>query len=619
MKYFETVYKKQNQTIEIDAPIVLQETAIIKDTVDNLIQLRNVFFNVGDQKIIAIAIKISQSDVFGEVLSEPFEYVYEDIQFNARESFGNKVAIDLHAKARKAKVDILKAVLEDGTVWVSNPENVIEIQPQREIEASDDFIESIDTNIPRPIFYYVENDSCWQCTCGEPNKISSVTCRKCHRNREVVKELFNSESIHNLFLNYVEKIVQEKTTSAEEDNDSVLNVEKTEGSTSNVKGYQEKNTRDRKKLFLIMAAVVLVLIFVCTRFLSNNHNESTAVNDGELINGNVDQNTEITSNSDNSDDDLISETSNDEPVSEASNDDLISKTKESLDLYISMIGVDATGNSLDVSQEFLDGLDKVFVMGKYGTVSHASTEGSGDTITTMDWISNEPADRKELEEFVDLLNTLFEGNAKIGHYSNISDGDVFAWEITKDNFWPICFLKGDKIDIRWYDRSAVNIPGAVNPGAINTPEESKEVSPESKNTSSNSSQKTIDSDYSSRSFSGSIKRQKPKSNGESSSSSGNNSFQNDTSISYDATLQYGSGAVVVFSSRDSMDRFTSAMLNDNQGTIDEMIASGEVGYVDKGTKCNIVEQHVTWGEVKILEGAYSGRTVCVASEAIQKK
>lgn len=60
------------------------------------------------------------------------------------------------------------------------------------------------------------------------------------------------------------------------------------------------------------------------------------------------------------------------------------------------------------------------------------------------------------------------------------------------------------------------------------------------------------------------------------------------------------------------------MINDNQGTIDEMIASGEVGYVDKGTKCNIVKQHITWGEVKILEDAYSGRTVCVALEAIQK-
>ena len=60
------------------------------------------------------------------------------------------------------------------------------------------------------------------------------------------------------------------------------------------------------------------------------------------------------------------------------------------------------------------------------------------------------------------------------------------------------------------------------------------------------------------------------------------------------------------------------MINDNQGTIDEMIASGEVGYVDKNTKCNIVKQHLIWGEVKILEGTYSGRTVCVASEAIQK-
>ena len=102
------------------------------------------------------------------------------------------------------------------------------------------------------------------------------------------------------------------------------------------------------------------------------------------------------------------------------------------------------------------------------------------------------------------------------------------------------------------------------------------------------------------------------------SSSSNYFFQSESNISYDATLQYGSGAVVVFSSRDSMDRFTTAMINDNQGTIDEMIASGEVGYVDKGTKCNIVKQHITWGEVKILEDAYSGRTVCVALEAIQK-
>ena len=42
----------------------------------------------------------------------------------------------------------------------------------------------------------------------------------------------------------------------------------------------------------------------------------------------------------------------------------------------------------------------------------------------------------------------------------------FICEMTKDDFWPVCFLKGDRIDVRWYDRSAVNIPGTVNPRTI---------------------------------------------------------------------------------------------------------------------------------------------------------
>ena len=99
----------------------------------------------------------------------------------------------------------------------------------------------------------------------------------------------------------------------------------------------------------------------------------------------------------------------------------------------------------------------------------------------------------------------------------------------------------------------------------------------------------------------------------------NNETARENIISYDATLRYGAGSVVVFSSKDAMDRFVSAMANENQGTIDEMLASGEVGYISAGTKCNILEEHLTWGRVKILEGAYLGSSVYVVSEAIQKK
>lgn len=61
--------------------------------------------------------------------------------------------------------------------------------------------------------------------------------------------------------------------------------------------------------------------------------------------------------------------------------------------------------------------------------------------------------------------------------------------------------------------------------------------------------------------------------------------------SYDATLEYGSGSVLVCISEDAMSRYMT-LNNDNQGTIDEMQSSGEIGFTAKGTKCNIVKRKV---------------------------
>ena len=268
MKYFETVFKTQNQIIELYAPIVLQEVAIIKDTVDDLIQLRNIFYNRSQQTIIAIAIRITQSTIFGDDISEPFEYVYEDIQFKPSELFGNKMAIDLHQKARKAKVEILKAVFQDGTVWTSDPKNIVCIQPQHEIEASDEFISSIDENPISPQFYYVENDSCWQCTCGEPNKIDSLRCGKCNRMRKPVKECFNKSNLDIGFSEYqMEKERQKKEL--EEEKEKSRSLKKTENNVisentnSYIKNAEENNKPKRKGIYvLISAAIALAAIII---------------------------------------------------------------------------------------------------------------------------------------------------------------------------------------------------------------------------------------------------------------------------------------------------------------------------------------------------------------------
>lgn len=90
--------------------------------------------------------------------------------------------------------------------------------------------------------------------------------------------------------------------------------------------------------------------------------------------------------------------------------------------------------------------------------------------------------------------------------------------------------------------------------------------------------------------------------------------------SYDAELKYSdSSSVVIFISEDAMERFMTALSNNNQGTIDELISEGQVAYTERGTKCNIVKKKFTKAQVKLLDGAYAGTTVWVVIEAVQEK
>lgn len=103
-----------------------------------------------------------------------------------------------------------------------------------------------------------------------------------------------------------------------------------------------------------------------------------------------------------------------------------------------------------------------------------------------------------------------------------------------------------------------------------------------------------------------------------------NLFGDDTTIAnpysgtYDATLKYGSGAVLICGSEDAMERYVSAVNNGNQGTIDEMLENGDVAYTHKGTKCNIIDKKLTKCKVKLLDGVYAENIVWVVAEAVQE-
>lgn len=90
--------------------------------------------------------------------------------------------------------------------------------------------------------------------------------------------------------------------------------------------------------------------------------------------------------------------------------------------------------------------------------------------------------------------------------------------------------------------------------------------------------------------------------------------------SYNAKLEYeGTEGVLICVSEDAMDRFMTAVNNQNEGSLYELLLNGEVAYTEQGTKCNIVDRKFTRCQVKLLEGAYAGSTVWVVIEALQEK
>lgn len=89
---------------------------------------------------------------------------------------------------------------------------------------------------------------------------------------------------------------------------------------------------------------------------------------------------------------------------------------------------------------------------------------------------------------------------------------------------------------------------------------------------------------------------------------------------YDAKLKYsGTDGVLICISEDAMERFMTAVNNNNQGTLEELFAEEQVAYTEQGTKCNIIEKKFSKAKVKLLDGSYAGNTVWVVIESLQEE
>ena len=272
MSYFEKVYIRKYDEITIDAPIQIMESAIIKDTVDNIVYLRNIFTNVSRDTIIAIVIEGIMYDIAGERVEENdgnINYTYQDIEIESNDIFGNKIPISLPGNVRKVDISIKKIVKKSGEVIdYSGFSKRIPDGPEY-IKISSEYIKSISENNYDPIIYPIFNKDYWQCTCGRINWNKDNVCGLCKRSIDD-QITFEKSNLQKAYDEYVEecnikrieeekRIEQEKQKKIEEDRKK---KEAEEREQEHKKQLELERRRKNTKIAIICASIVSVLIIV---------------------------------------------------------------------------------------------------------------------------------------------------------------------------------------------------------------------------------------------------------------------------------------------------------------------------------------------------------------------
>ena len=258
MTYFETLSRFVPEVVEAGAPILINDVALIKDTVDNEILLRITMANSVEDAVIAVAVKIHMWDIFGDEVivgtSPIMDYVYQDITFAPQSIYGNTVPIKMPDNVRRVDVKITRVVFSNGKVWKSIPENYVHVQAQDLLEGTDEFTDTLREEGEKypPLLTYTDNNESWQCTCGGVNKASDETCYRCGRSKEYCKKEYSAEPIHNKFTAFMaekERIAEEQRRIEEEkkrQEEEALRI-KREAEAEAIRQRWAKEEEERKK------------------------------------------------------------------------------------------------------------------------------------------------------------------------------------------------------------------------------------------------------------------------------------------------------------------------------------------------------------------------------------
>ena len=185
---YKKLYHLVHRLYASHAPVLIESGSLLLEQQSNAMLCQLCFRNIQEKPIKSLRAVVQMLDARGELLGNPVDHRYQDLDLKREEDCGRDVAIVLPSlQAASFTVRVNQVVFADGEVWADANAPWDELPEQYALE--DYFARSSDLNRflrrfgPDCSFAPLESEELWFCTCGAVNSNTEARCHRCGRRR----------------------------------------------------------------------------------------------------------------------------------------------------------------------------------------------------------------------------------------------------------------------------------------------------------------------------------------------------------------------------------------------------------------------------------------------------
>lgn len=182
---YSRLYTLQGNLYITDSPVIITAGALLKDNITGKVLAQVKFLNISSTPIKALRVIIEPRDIAGNPLDSKIEYQYLDLDIKRNEFFGTQTPIYLPDSSTRAySVCVTEAIFSDNSTWKpadNNWEALEDTQSLEETLGNNELVKQYQITFGQnsQVAPLVQKDI-WICTCNTVNRISEVSCNKCH-------------------------------------------------------------------------------------------------------------------------------------------------------------------------------------------------------------------------------------------------------------------------------------------------------------------------------------------------------------------------------------------------------------------------------------------------------